>query len=77
MDFGCHQTVSKVEGRDAFVLRYAVQYFNNDKIWETVTSKDETYDNTFKVGITSKVISHATHRLVPRSTPLHLVGEQA
>ena len=54
VDFGCQQTVRKVEGTDPLVLRYAVQYSNDGKNWKTLTSKDETYyDKKMKVSVTS------------------------
>ena len=64
VDFGCSQTVRKVEGRDSHTLWYAGEFSNDKKKWKILTSKDVTYNKKEKVSITTKAIIH------PLSEPL-------
>ena len=59
VDLGCQQTVRKLEGKDSHTLQYAVQYSNDEKIWKSLTSEDDTYyDKDLKVSVTTKAIIH-------------------
>ena len=66
VDLGCQQTVRKLKGKDSHTLQYAVQYSNDEKIWKSLTSEDETYyDKDLKVSVTTKAIIHPRRALSP------------